>query len=770
MHQYFTRDSGKQHIFVLHGLGGAGKTQTALKFIAESSRFSDIFLIDASTLDTIDAGLKSIVAAKNTGSTAQDALKYLSSKADEWLLFFDNADDLAINLNTAFPRCNHGNILVTSRNPGLCVYAGSHSVVSDIEETDAINLLLASAAQEATSGNKLMAAEIALCYLPLAIVQSGAFIARSGVLKSYLALYTQNRIQLLSDKPSQSHDDYNWTVYTTWQISFKQLTLPAAKLLQLCSFVHHQEISEKIFSNASKYKCQLYGPSEQELQEPLEFLAQFLGKTGVWDTLHFMELLTELRAYSLINFNTETELFSIHPLVHSWSRSTVPDQKTHHSCMVAIVGMSIASLADEEKGLWLLPHIDSLRQGETHVTPDFNYEYGRIYYNSGRPRIEEGLYIAVLEKRRKVLGDDHPDTLQIIGNLAWTYHKLGQLNKAEELQAVLLKKRSDSFGEEHPDTLRTMANLASTYYHLGWLRKAEELGSAVLEKQKTNCGEDHPDTLWTTVNLANAYRQLGQLSKAEDLQNSVLEKQKRLLGESDPDILFTMDSLSNTYREQGKLEQAQELGMLVLEKQKKHLGEDHPDTLETMDNLTLTHHMLGQLKEAEELAAVAFEKGKAILGENHPETLRAMGNLADTYRALGKFMNAQDLQIEAIEKQKKIIGKEHPDTMRTMGNLAVTYRELGQLEKAEELGAAVLKLCIEVLGDDHPYTLRTMGNLAWTWHKLQRVNNAEELGATTLKKQRAILGDTHPDTLVTQRNLEQIHQEVDILNVPSSWI
>jgi hypothetical protein len=84
----------------------------------------------------------------------------LSSKADEWLLFFDNADDLAINLNTVFPRCNHGNILVTSRNPGLCVYAGSHSVVSDMEETDAINLLLTSAAQEATSGNKLMAAEI----------------------------------------------------------------------------------------------------------------------------------------------------------------------------------------------------------------------------------------------------------------------------------------------------------------------------------------------------------------------------------------------------------------------------------------------------------------------------------------------------------------------------------------------------------------------------------------------------------------------------------
>jgi hypothetical protein len=37
MCQFFTSNTGKQHIYVLHGLGGAGKTQIALKFINESS-------------------------------------------------------------------------------------------------------------------------------------------------------------------------------------------------------------------------------------------------------------------------------------------------------------------------------------------------------------------------------------------------------------------------------------------------------------------------------------------------------------------------------------------------------------------------------------------------------------------------------------------------------------------------------------------------------------------------------------------------------------
>lgn len=38
MTQFFAQSIGNQHIYVLHGLGGAGKTQIALKFIKDSSR------------------------------------------------------------------------------------------------------------------------------------------------------------------------------------------------------------------------------------------------------------------------------------------------------------------------------------------------------------------------------------------------------------------------------------------------------------------------------------------------------------------------------------------------------------------------------------------------------------------------------------------------------------------------------------------------------------------------------------------------------------
>jgi hypothetical protein len=87
-------------------------------------------------------------------------LKWLANTHQDWLLFYDNADDPKINLNGFLPHWIHGDIIITSGNPGLCVYAGAHSAVSDMEETDAVALLLKSAAQAILPTNRKIAAEI----------------------------------------------------------------------------------------------------------------------------------------------------------------------------------------------------------------------------------------------------------------------------------------------------------------------------------------------------------------------------------------------------------------------------------------------------------------------------------------------------------------------------------------------------------------------------------------------------------------------------------
>ncbi|KAJ6580482.1 hypothetical protein DFH09DRAFT_294806 [Mycena vulgaris] len=660
MHQYFTKVSGAQQIFLLYGLGGSGKTQTALKFIQESSaQFSGIFLIDASTTETIAAGLKNIAMARSLGNDPDDALRWLQSKPSDWLLFFDNADDPKLDLNKFLPKCSHGNIVLTSRNHGLQVYAGGNHEVQDMEEVEAEELLLKSAELELTPANRKVAAEIVkvLCCLALAIIQAGAFIAVSEDLAGYLESYAKNRARLLSEKPTQSHDDYAWTVYTTWQISFDQLSEPAAGMLRLWSFLHHNKISETMFSNASKYKCGTSGPSEDELEKPFQFISHFLDPTGYWDSFRFRHITKEIRSYSLIYYDQGQKMFSMHPLVHDWCRDTVLNQESYQYCMSAILGMAIneiPNLSKQVDHIQLLPHVQALTHGDVEIKPDFRQQYGHVYWSAGAYKNAAQLFVIVVERRRMILGREHQDTLIAMDNLASTYYRLGQSQEAEELQVEVLEKRRKILGRDHPDTLIAMNTLANIYHKLDRSQEAEELQVQVLEKWRKIVGREHPGTLSAMNNLAKTYSKLGRLQGAEELQVEVLEKRRKILGREHPDTLDAMHNLAITYYRLGQLQGAKELQLEVLEKRRKILGREHQDTLITMGNLAQIYSKLGQSAKAEELQVEVLEKRGKTLGREHPDTLNAMHNLANTYFKLGRSQQAKELRVEVLEKRRKI--------------------------------------------------------------------------------------------------------------------
>jgi hypothetical protein len=58
------------------------------------------------------------------------------------------------------------------------------------------------------------------------------------------------------------------------------------------------------------------------------------------------------------------------------------------------------------------------------------------------------------------LGEDHPDTLSTMNDLAELYHSQGKYNKAKPLYVKCLDMRRIKLGEGHPDTLRSKNNLA----------------------------------------------------------------------------------------------------------------------------------------------------------------------------------------------------------------------------------------------------------------------------------------------------------------------
>jgi hypothetical protein len=82
-----------------------------------------------------------------------------SQQGQNWLLFFDNADDVQLDLAAFFPPCRFGNILVTTRNPHLSIHAGENgdAKVTGMDPKDAKYLLLSMSRSEKTNKNEKLA-------------------------------------------------------------------------------------------------------------------------------------------------------------------------------------------------------------------------------------------------------------------------------------------------------------------------------------------------------------------------------------------------------------------------------------------------------------------------------------------------------------------------------------------------------------------------------------------------------------------------------------
>lgn len=104
-----------------------------------------MFYIDATTRQTISAGLTALAKTANAGETQEAALAWLESQEERWLLVLNNADDPDLNLHEFFPVCAHGDILITTRNQQMVVHTTgpeSRCRVGGMREDDALQLLL----------------------------------------------------------------------------------------------------------------------------------------------------------------------------------------------------------------------------------------------------------------------------------------------------------------------------------------------------------------------------------------------------------------------------------------------------------------------------------------------------------------------------------------------------------------------------------------------------------------------------------------------------
>jgi Tfp pilus assembly protein PilF len=106
-----------------------------------------------------------------------------------------------------------------------------------------------------------------------------------------------------------------------------------------------------------------------------------------------------------------------------------------------------------------------------------------------------------MEKCRRVLGEEHRETLVAINNFAVNLVRQDRLAEAEPYLREVMEKFRRVLGEEHPDTLNAINNLGWVLQAQGKLAEAEPYYREAVEKKRRVLGEEHWATLASINNL-----------------------------------------------------------------------------------------------------------------------------------------------------------------------------------------------------------------------------------------------------------------------------
>ncbi|WP_132370465.1 tetratricopeptide repeat protein [Nocardia alba] len=739
-------------VAAVHGLGGVGKSSLVAYWAGKHPHgCAPIVWIRADSLAGVEQGLAGFAArlqpalaeALTVEDLAERGLQWLASHTG-WLLILDNVEDPA-DIDALLARARTGRVLITGR---LSVpWQADAMVISlDVLAVDKAEELLTGLITAGGPRDLDGVAELceALGYLPLAVKQAGAYLAQARFTSPHAYL------QLLNDQPGLTFDraaagtDPQRTIARIWRVTLDRIaeTDPAAvELLRILAW---------------------YAPDNIPL--PL--------CRSTTDPVTGDAALGLLTVYSMIIPDPTGKGLSIHRLVQAVARTPDPTDLHRDSVSIERARTVAADTLHNTLPNWqdpttwpiwrsLLPHIEALTSHPASDDIDsltvqiaaIRNTAGLFLEGQGQHASASNYFHHALTARRRILGDDHPDTLHSRSNLAGTYESAGRITEATTLYKQIFEDSERIMGSDHPDTLNSRNNLAGAYESAGRAAEAITLYKQTLADRQRIRGSDHPDTLGSRNNLASAYETVGRTAEAILLYEQTLTDLERVLGENHPDVLVSRNNLAYTYESAGRIAEAITLHEQTVADSERILGNDHPDTLLSRNNLASAYASAGRVAEAITLHKQTLTDRQRILGSDHPDTLRSRNNLASAYESAGRTAEAITLYEQTLDDRLRILGVDHPDTLRSRNNLATTYGSAGRVAEAILLFEQIRTDSERILGVDHPDTLRSHNSLAAVYREVGRINDAILLHAQTLIHRQRVLGPDHPDTLTSQLSL-----------------
>ncbi|KAF1941182.1 hypothetical protein EJ02DRAFT_348387, partial [Clathrospora elynae] len=476
----------------LVGLGGVGKSQLAIEYAYRTRKQSPetwVFWVHASNAARFEQSYRDIAdCVKIAGRRDPQANifklvhDWLRDCKQRWLLVLDNVDDARFllsgqtngngqgqghttnaqvmrkPLSEYLPHCERGSILVTTRNKEAAlrlVELRDIIAVEPMDESQAIELCEKKLkAQGNIQYNRTDATELAaaLEYMPLAIVQAVAYILQRAPrcsITKYLDEYRKSerkKTTLLNYDEGQLQRDLGVSnsIIVTWQISFEyiQQTQPsAADLLSLMSFFDRQGIPEALLQRQALQRGAQRSQKEpkQDVWESDEEDNASQSSTG---DDQFEDDIVALRNFCFVTVNTSGTSFEMHALVQLATRIWLEANSNLEQWKKQFVSNLRAAFPTGEYENWaacqaLYAHakaaIGQQPKDESAIAEWATVLYHAAWFAERRGNIADAEMLATkaMKARKKVLGQEHEDTLWSVAMVALAYKLGGRWDAAE---------------------------------------------------------------------------------------------------------------------------------------------------------------------------------------------------------------------------------------------------------------------------------------------------------------------------------------------------
>ena len=542
---------------------GTGKTQLAAAYarmrLARGWRL--VAWINAEDSASVLAGLAEVARAVglSDGSTRSDTVAagrevryWLEADGDRCLIVFDGAADPDVLL-PFLPTAGAARVLITSTRQSAANF-GANVPVDVFTAGEALAFLARPTGLADPAGASALSAELG--YHPLALAQAAAVIAGHGL--GY-GTYLQ-RLRAVPVDEYLVREQGQRSVVAAVALSLQAVRTAdragvCTRLMEIMAMLSADAVRRQLLHGAGQAGLLSMGGrrvSAGRVDRALEWLSR----------------------RSLLTVSQDGQTITMHRVVAQALRDGLERrQRLATGGRVAASALeahatTLARSGDRPAVRAIPRHVTALLENIPERTVEADKELARmlrrlrfmaLYHlvelgDSTPQAIEIGEPLSADLER--LLGPDHPETLNSRNSLAAAYLAAGRAAEAIPLFGQILNVRQRVLGPDHPDTLTSRNNLAAAYQDAGRAAEAIQLYEVNLAARQRLLGVGHPSTLTARNNLAAAYRDAGRDTEAIPLFERTLAARERVLGPGHPDTRTSRKNLAAAYQDQGRTAEA----------------------------------------------------------------------------------------------------------------------------------------------------------------------------------------------------------------------